>query len=206
MVLSQITKKGNSVILSFDNDEQINIPYELYVQIAFFKGDEITDDQKVKLIEKIEIFRIKQSAFRYLSGRNHSKNELRFKLVKKGYEKKLITNVIIDFERLGYLNDKDFTHQFYLTSLKKKKGLSRIKADLFSKGVDRNIVEEVGEKFLDDPILIESAQTLAEKKIIVLNRKDINKNQKKQKLYQFLLGRGFSGDIIHSVINKVKLD
>ncbi len=199
MKLIQITRKGKSVNLIFDEGEKIILPYDLYLQLGIYKGTIINEKEKNKLLNKIDTYNTKQNAFRYLSGRNHSKNELRIKLLRKGYKNEIIKNVIFDLERLGYLNDEDFTYNFYKVNIKKK-GINRIKADLYKKGVDRNIIEETGSQFLDDPGLYNTAKSLAEKKMNILQRKKNTEIQKKQKLYQYLVGKGYSTDIIKNVL------
>lgn len=205
MVLVQVSKKGNSAHLLFDNNEKIILPYDLYTQIGLYKGDEISNKEKTRLLEKIELYSTKQNAFRFLSGRNHSKNELNLKLLKKGYKKNIISIVLSDLERLGYLNDADFTEQFYKINIKKK-GINRIKSDLYKKGVARNIIEEVSLSYIDSPVLFDRALELAEKKLVYLQRKENSKIKIKQKLYQFLLGKGYSGEIITKVISKLNLE
>ncbi len=199
MKLIQITRKGKSVNLIFDEGEKIILPYDLYLQLGIYKGTIINEKEKNKLLNKIDTYNTKQNAFRYLSGRNHSKNELRIKLLRKGYKNEIIKNVIFDLERLGYLNDEDFTYNFYKVNIKKK-GINRIKADLYKKGVDRNIIEETGSQFLDDPGLYNTAKSLAKKKMNILQRKKNTEIQKKQKLYQYLVGKGYSTDIIKNVL------
>lgn len=204
MILSQITRKGKSVNLLFDDGETIILPYDLFVQLGIYKGSVFNEKSKDELLIRIETYKTKQNAFRYLSGRNHSKNELKIKLLRKGYKKTIIENVLDDLERLNYLNDADFTYNFYKINIKKK-GINKIKTDLYKKGVDRNIIEETGLKFLDDPLLIETAKSLANKKIITLQRKENTKIQKKQKLYQYLFAKGYSTDIITRVLETIDL-
>ena len=206
MILIQITKKGNSVNLIFDNEEIIKVPYELYVQLALYKNDQITEAQLSKLNKKIELYKIKQSSFRYLLGRNHSKNELKLKLIKKGFEIDLIDIVIEDLERIEFLNDKDFTYQFYKTSLKKKKGIRKIKSELFRKGVERTIIEEVGINFLEDPVLLESAISLSSRKLNSIKYKNYSTTQLKQKVFSFLSQRGFSSDIIKESLTQLEIN
>jgi regulatory protein len=181
-------------------------PYELFLKNTLFVDDELTVEQKKNLEEKIELYKIKQSSFVYLSGRNHSKYELKLKLLKKSYNKQLVSVVLSDLERLNYLDDKEFAKQYFEVKLKKKKGINLIKSELAKKGVRREIVEEVSLSFSNDPRLIESAKILSEKKLQVLNRKNQTELQKKQKMFQYLLSRGFSTEIIKESIEKLKLD
>ncbi len=206
MRIINVVKKRTKVTVFFDNDENLIFPYELFLKNTLFVDDELTVEQKKNLEEKIELYKIKQSSFVYLSGRNHSKYELKLKLLKKSYNKQLVSVVLSDLERLNYLDDKEFAKQYFEVKLKKKKGINLIKSELAKKGVRREIVEEVSLSFSNDPRLIESAKILSEKKLQVLNRKNQTELQKKQKMFQYLLSRGFSTEIIKESIEKLKLD
>jgi regulatory protein len=206
MRIINVVKKRTKVTVFFDNDENLIFPYELFLKNTLFVDDELTVEQKKNLEEKIELYKIKQSSFVYLSGRNHSKYELKLKLLKKSYNKQLVSVVLSDLERLNYLDDKEFAKQYFEVKLKKKKGINLIKSELAKKGVRREIVEEVSLSFSNDPRLIESAKILSEKKLQVLNRKNQTELQKKQKMFQYLLSRGFSTEIVKESIEKLKLD
>ena len=206
MRIVNVVKKRSKVTVLFDNDESLVIPYDLYLKNTLFVDDELTLEQKRILEEKIEFYNIKQSSFIYLSGRNHSKYELKVKLLKKNYNKHLVDIVLSDLERLKYLNDREFANHYFEVKLKKKKGINLIKSELSKKGVRREIVEEIALNFIDDPRLKESAKILSEKKLKVLLRKKQTSLQIKQKMFQFLLNKGFSADIIKESIEKLKLN
>ena len=206
MRIVNVVKKRSKVTVLFDNDESLIIPYDLYLKNTLFVDDELTLEQKRILEEKIELYKIKQSSFIYLSGRNHSKYELKVKLLKKNYNKHLVDVVLSDLERLKYLNDREFANYYFDVKLKKKKGINLIKSELNKKGVKREIIEEIALNYLDDPRLKESAKILSEKKLKVLMRTKQTSMQKKQKLFQFLLNKGFSPEIINESIEKLKFN
>ncbi len=205
MKVTQVRRKGNNVFVVFDLDEQVIIPYELFVHNYLAKDDELSNNQINKLLEKIEIYKIKQSSFRYLSGRNHCRYELKLKLLKKKYSKFHIENVLDDLEKKQLLSDKNFAKDFFLQQQKKKKGLLKIKSALMQKGVNSEIIEETVLELSDNQIFLEQAEKLIEKKLKEIQKKDLTEIQRKQKLYQFLATRGFTSDIIREVLNKLKL-
>ena len=117
MRIIDVVKKRSKVTVFLDNDESLIIPYDLFLKNTLFVDDELTEEQKRSLEEKIELYKIKQSSFIYLSGRNHSKYELKLKLLKKCYNKDLIDITLSDLERLNYLNDKEFAKQYFESKL-----------------------------------------------------------------------------------------
>ena len=205
MRIIDVVKKRSKVTVFLDNDESLIIPYDLFLKNTLFVDDELTEEQKRSLEEKIELYKIKQSSFIYLSGRNHSKYELKIKLLKKCYNKDLIDITLSDLERLNYLNDKEFAKHYFERKLKKKKGINLIKSELGKKGVRRDIVEEIALKYYNDPRLKESVKYLTKKKLENLSRKKQTTVQVKQKLFQFLLNKGFSTDLIKESINELNL-
>ncbi len=206
MIVTKVVKKRSKVTVYFDNEESLVIPYELFLKNTLFVDDVLTEEEINKLNDKVEVYKIKQSSFVYLSGRNHSKYELKLKLLKKSYNKHLINFVLSDLQRLNYLDDREFAKQYINAKLKKKKGIRLIKLELSKKGVRREIIEEVSAKFLDDPRMKEAAKFLSEKKLKVLQRKDQTNLQIKQKLFSFLSNKGFTTEIVKEAINNLKLD
>lgn len=206
MRVTNVLKKKNKVIVSFDQDEDLIFPYDLFFEHTLFENDNITEKEREIFSDKIQIYLIKQSSFRYLSGRNHSKYELKLKLLKKQYNKELIQVVLSYLERLNYLDDIIFTNYYFKSRLKKKKGIGLIKAELSKKGVSRDIIEEIAIEFLDDPIQEESSLYISEKKLKVLRRKKLSNIQLKQKIFQFLSYKGFSTDIIKTTIDKLNIE
>ncbi len=206
MIVTKVVKKRSKVTVYFDNEESLVIPYELFLKNTLFVDDVLTEEEINKLNDKVEIYKIKQSSFVYLSGRNHSKYELKLKLLKKSYNKHLINFVLSDLQRLNYLDDREFAKQYINAKLKKKKGIRLIKLELSKKGVRREIIEEVSAKFLDDPRMKEAAKFLSEKKLKILQRKDQTNLQIKQKLFSFLSNKGFTTELVKEAINNLKLD
>ncbi len=206
MIVTKVVKKRSKVTVYFDNEESLVIPYELFLKNTLFVDDILTEIELSKLKDKVEVYKIKQSSFVYLSGRNHSKYELKLKLLKKNYNKQLIELILSDLEALNYLDDREFAKQYINAKLKKNKGIRLIKLELSKKGVKREIIEEVSAKFLDDPRMKEAAKFLSEKKLKILQRKDQTNLQIKQKLFSFLSNKGFTPEIVKEAINNLKLD
>lgn len=206
MRVTEVRKKGNNVYVKFDNLDELVVPYEVFVHNYIVKNDEITDRRKLELEKIIELFKIKQSSFRYLSGRNHSRYELYLKLLKKKYNKQFIVNTLDELEKTKLIDDSEFAKDYFSIQIKKKKGLLKIKADLFKKGVNREIIEEVVINSADEIKFLESAKLLAERKLEQLQKRDLEKNKIKQKIFQYLAGRGFTTDIISKILNQLELE
>ncbi|MFZ1291412.1 MAG: regulatory protein RecX [Melioribacteraceae bacterium] len=203
MVVTELSKKGNWVKILFDDDEFFNIPYELFVKNNIHVGDDISEDEFSKIKLQTNIYQIKQSSFKYLALRNHSNYELKIKLLKKGFEKNLIENVLIDLTNSGFMNDQIFAENYFQSQLRKKKGLLKIQAELIKKGIGREIIREVGKKFDDDFLNESTVYEIGIKKFNSLKQKNNSNIQIKQKLFSHLVNKGFTIDIIGKAIARI---
>jgi regulatory protein len=140
-----------------------------------------------------------------LSGRNHSRYELYLKLLKKNYNKQLVLTTLNELEQNKFIDDREFAKDYLSIQLKKKRGLLKIKADLFKKGVKREIIEEVLSNSENETVFLKSAKTLAERKLEQLKKRNIEKIKIKQKIFQYLAGRGFTTDLISKVLKNLEI-
>ena len=206
MVVNEVRRKGNNVYVLFNNDKKMAIPYDVFLKNYLSIDDIVTEKIISELEVKVELYRIKQSSFRYLSGRNHSKYELKIKLLKKKYNRALIESVLQDLERQQLINDVEFSNLYFRSQLRKKRGLLRIKAELFKKGINREIVEETVRGHEDDDNFLESAKAVAGKKYNILSKRNLNNKQINQKIYHFLISRGFTSNIIVETMKHLELE
>lgn len=203
MRILSLVKKNNYVTVSFDNDEKIRLHYEVAVQCGLRKNDELSETQLKSILKEEELFSLKNSALRLITRRPHSSFELRTKLLKKNFQQEDISKIINDFLSKGYLSDKNFAERFIEEGLKKKKGLMKIKSELFSKGVSREIIESIILKYEGDSSMLPNARLLAQRKLESLRHKNLQPMQKKRKLYSYLNGKGYSSDIIRQVVDEL---
>ncbi len=83
--------------------------------------------------------------------------------------------------------------------------LLKIKADLFKKGVKREIIEEVVSISENETEFLNSAKILADRKLEQLKKRNIEQIKMKQKIFQYLAGRGFTTDLISKVLNHLEI-
>ena len=203
MILQSLEKRRNKIILIFDQSDKIEIYYDVYLTLSLFKGDEVTP----KRIDEINLmnaeFEVKNSAFRYLSNRNHSALELKTKLRKKGFDAEIIQKVVLELKDKKYLNDYTFAENFVRNRVERRKeGIVKITSELYKKGITREIIEEVTRSINENPKNYENAYELGKSKFEKIQKRgDSDQNKVKSKLFNFLRGRGFTSDVIFQVIN-----
>jgi len=203
--VNRVEKKKNKTTILLSTDEEIEIPNEIYLKYLFREGDLLSEKEKDKFIYDIEIYKIRQSAFRYLSGRNHSKFELKVKLLRKGYNKDLIEIILEELIKDNLLNDYAFTQNFFEIKLKRNIGINKIKSQLIKKGLSRSIIEEIAKDYYDSPSLIDSAFKLMSKKYKALKNCNIEDKKIRQKIYFSLVNKGYPREIILESFRKMKL-
>lgn len=207
MILNSVEKRRNKIILKFDDYENLEIYYDVYLNYPLYKGDELTE----KRINEIKLtnaeYEVKNSAFRYLSNRNHSTFELKNKLKKKGYDSSIIETVILYLVEKKYLNDYTFAQNFVSNRIERRKeGVMKITAELYKKGIKREIISEVTASIKEHPKNYNNALELGKSKLEkILKRNELDVNKIKSKLFNFLKGRGFTSDVIFEVISKLNI-
>ena len=142
------------------------------------------------------------TALRILTRRDHSKHELSQKLKARGYAGEVIDEVISECERFDYINDER-TAQVFIRQLQRKGyGRIRIRFKLNSKGFRGKHIQAFISETISDVDECQCAEKTIRKHARRFDReKDILK--KKDKIYRFLYGRGFSKAVISELISKI---
>lgn len=134
---------------------------------------------------------------------NYSKTEkqLRDKLKQSGkYSLEIIDKTIIFLKEHNFLNDKDFANRF-IELHKNVYSKRAIRQKLLIKGINRELLDEV---FSDNEENIDETQVI--KRLLLkkcpnyyeqINNIDI---KEKQKIYAFLMRKGFSYNMVSSVM------
>ncbi len=146
-----------------------------------------------------QIDEIKNSISRYLSMREHSKQELTDKLVKKNFNYENIKICINDFCEKDLQSDNRYAESFVRSKYNANKGPNFIIASLRNKGVDMSLINQSISVYNQNDW--EKAALLALEKKVISNKNNNNQDiKRKQKL--FLERRGFGYKIIEAAIKE----
>lgn len=163
-------------------------------------GMEISQDFLDDVLEAEEKNMVINHALKLLSYRQRSELEIYNKLKKKGYDESHIDNAIQYCKDHNYINDRNFAEVFTRDKVNLNKyGPQRIKYELISKGVAKDIIEETLEDMDTDEY--QMAMDLALKRLPRYNGDE--KAAIYRKLGSFLQRRGYSYDIIKKVLTQV---
>lgn len=143
-----------------------------------------------------DFLKCKDCAFYYINKRRHTKKELIDKLVKREYELSVAKEVADYLEEAKYIDDTDYARRFILDAVRiKKRGLIRIKTDLLIKGINKLIIDEV----IND-LEIDTDSVLADLIESKSFNMDLNDEKQLNKLFGFLLRRGFKYSDINDAV------
>ena len=142
------------------------------------------------------------TALRILTRRDHSKHELSQKLAARGHAGEVIDKVISECERFDYINDERTVQVFIRRLQRKGYGRKRIQFELNLKGLRGKHIQGVLFKSISEADECQSAEKIFQKHARRFDReKDALK--RKDKIYRFLYGRGFSKAVISALISKI---
>ncbi len=82
------------------------------------------------------------NAMDYLARRDHSKQELKLKLKKKGHALEDITQAITELDQKGLINESRFTENFIRYKRNRGFGPERIQLELNARGIDDATIAE----------------------------------------------------------------
>lgn len=146
--------------------------------------------------------RAKNTAYRYLTIRAHSRHEVERKLRDREFPPETVAAVIDHLQRLGYLNDEQFARQWASSRVRTRGfGRRRIEQELRQKGIGREIIRETLAGLFEESPELDVARREAEKKLRTLGR--FEPEVRKRRLAGFLERKGFSSETIRSVLRQV---
>lgn len=189
------------VNIYIDNEYAFSISAELVYKENIKVKDEINVERLKKLADEDNYIKCKNSALKIIERTYKSEKELRDKLVLKGYDDHIIKRTINFLREYNLLNDTNYA-KMYVKDRSRNQGKNKIKYKLIQKGIDENIIEEELNKIDKDEIK-EVAYEMALKKYRVLSKRENDNYKLTQKLYRFLMGKGYDYDLIKDVIKSI---
>ena len=188
-----------------DGEYKFSMSVDSFLSEGLYKGLEITEEQ----IEEIKVRDGSKLAYiQIVSTLNYgmkTEKEMIDKLKEKGYKEDAIQKAIMKAKDYNLIND-DYYIELYIKTkaIPAKWGEQKIISNLYKKGININDIKLKITEMYDEEDKYDNAYSLAIKKLKTIKEADINK--KKQKLNQFLLGKGYSYEIVSKVIKNILND
>ena len=168
------------------------------------EGCELSGDKFVALDNQSELLECRYKAESLLLNRLHTTYELRQKLFKKGdYRKEYIFQILNELEQAGFLNDENFAMLYANELIGRGYGKRAISQRFYKKGLRGESIKQILDEICCENSEVESALLrLAEKKLKSLSRES-DEYKKRQKLFRYLVGRGFDSSEINKILQQV---
>ncbi len=196
-----------------DGEFAFGVDEDLIVNRRLVVGKIITPDGLQEILFEAEVGKLMERMYRWFAIRQHSEKEVReyfriknleFRIKGKEQISQLVIDALIEtLKKKGMVNDLEFAKAWVEARRKsKQKGIRAIKAELFQKGIDKVIVDELlvhSSSFMDQEEKI--AREALEKKM--RSWKNLEPREFRQKAVEFLLRKGFEYEIVKQVLDKL---
>jgi regulatory protein len=143
----------------------------------------------------------KNYAFLLLKFRLRSREEIRQRLRKKKFDPQVIEETLAFLEEKKFIDDNYFAKAWIESRLKKPLGIRRLRAELGIKGIAKEIIEarinEAKDNYPEEEIVAQIVREKLEK------TKGIEPQKAKQRIYAYLLRRGFSPETVVDTLNQL---
>ncbi len=181
-------------------------PFVLYKGEVFRyhieKDREISPEIYREIIEEVLTKRAKLRALHLLEQGDRTKKDLEEKLLKNGYPPEAAEAALAYVESFHYIDDKRYALS-YIQNQSGRKGRARIQMELRRKGVPQEYIDQAFQEMEEETDTEAVIRELVQKKRRGQGPMD---EKEKQKLYGFLLRRGFSTSDILSVLREFSED
>ncbi len=174
------------------------------MDVAFYnlkEGEELPEKKYNEILDNVVLSKAKLTALSYLSYKDRTKREVIRKLKEKGFTKEVTKKTLVFLVSYGYINDLEFTKKFVKQRALKGYGKFKVVRELKDKGVSEEVIEVATENI--EEYEVENALKFGLKKA---KRLDLTEYKDKQKLYAYLQRRGYSYEIIRTVIEEIKIE
>lgn len=193
-------KKKDRYNIYIDGEYGCSLGAESVVVFRIKEGLTISEEELKKAVKTDNTKYAFDSAVNLLSYKMRTKSELREKLLSKKIDEDAIEDALLKLEGYGYVNDSTYAKEFVASSVASGRyGSKVVEHKLKQKGIPDDIIETAVAEYTED-----NERDIAARQLISLQRKysGADKRKNRQKMYSTLLRRGFSYDVINSVLSE----
>lgn len=169
-------------------------------QYGIVEGEELPEETYRELMEELLPRRAKLRAMNLLKSRDYTEKQLGDKLRDGGYPEPVVHQAMEYVKSFHYIDDLRYAES-YLNTFAGRKSLRRMEQDLQQKGISRPVLEQAVASWQQQAggqDELQMACRLLEKKHY--DRENCDRKEK-QKLYSFLMYKGFSAEVIRRALN-----
>lgn len=194
-------KNQKRVNINLDGSFGFGLDLENFMKLQLKVNQELTQEEINEIIKKVELSKSFDKTLRFAMTRPRSMKEIKDYFRRKEVDKSIQQTIIDKLIKLELLDDEKFAKWWVSQRLEfKSKSKKDITFELRQKGIDTNIIKNILSDSEIDEVKI--AKELISKKIYKWQKYD--GKERKQKIMQYLAGKGFSWDVINHAIEKLQ--
>lgn len=156
---------------------------------------------KIKNIASLE--RAKKYCFLLLKFRPRCEKEIYNSLKRKKFSAEIIQKTCKTLKDYGFINDNDFAKAWIHARITKSFGLGKIRRELELKGIAAGLIESNIAAIQDNYPQKDVVMKLAKAQLAKMEK--VEPARAKQRIYGYLLRRGFFSETIIDVIEELKI-
>ena len=199
MILEKLTSlgtDGSRVMLHFSDGSKMRLPTALVGDFGLYGGKELSEEDLAELVNAAQKASAKQRAVRIVSATAISERELQRRLEQRGEKKEDAAEAVAWLKNMGAVDDRAMAKRVVESALRKGYGESRIRQELYAKGIPREFWEEA---ISDLPDMAPAIDDFLEKKL----RGNVDERELKRAA-DALLRRGHSWSDISRALGRYK--
>ena len=200
--ISENKKNKDRVSIFADDEFLLSCDKELIYKKSLKKGDKVDPILLLELAKEDEYLKAKDAALRYIERSLKTIHEIEKKLREKEYSEETISRVIAFMDEYKLVDDDKYAEIFFKEKLRTR-GVKKARFELSSKGIPKETMENALENLSSSSVEEDSCLKLAEKKYVQLVKRETDPYKLKNKLYTFLMGKGYSYELINSTLVKI---
>ena len=163
------------------------------------EGEAIPEETYLEITKTLLPKRATKRAMELLTKKDYTEKKLRDKLADGLYSEDVIDAAIDYVKSYNYLDDERYARDYISYNIEYR-SKNRIKQDLMTRGVPKDIIDSVLAEFTDEQCRDAEMEQIG--RLLVKKHYDTSMDYKdKQKIIAFLLRKGYSMDAIRSAMN-----
>lgn len=202
MIITTVEKEQRSsrqYRIHLDNGDSFAVHEDTMIRHRLLKGTQLTSEQIERILRDEEWQKVYRAALRYVGRRPRTRQEIREKLAEQGCDAALAESVLQTLEKQRYIDDRQLARMWVEQRIvSQKKGRNFVQYELLQKGVAKEqIVEALAQ--VEEGAEAQGAYYLLCKKSPHTAGERVDR---KRKLMQFLLRRGFTQSAIRQAFRR----
>lgn len=139
--ITRLNNKPDKFLAIFEDGTEVNVGTSQIADFNLYTGRILTRDEYSMLRGELELSASKARALRILGNRNYSANEMVRRLTAKGETQTTAEETARWLEDIGAINDEQYAEGIVAHYSAKGYGLSKIKDELYRRGIPRGMWE-----------------------------------------------------------------